>query len=472
LYPTGVALVDTELSRVLAMLSPVNQKLLDRVLAPITKTSDPIDDIHHLLVAARLPVPRTTTERQAIAEALVNIDAKFAAGKLPQDSAWNDRIKDLYTKLCELDEFLAPVMVDVPGFGRPGHVLFMSQMPERRLTDAIAAFAKQAAADAEYPWNNDVIFLLGASSDPAHRTLMRKQYERFAVRGAVLMTLAETPDVADRPWFHEGLESSQPEVVTACLTALETLPADNGADEQLALLKALRRLGQDEREFAARERVAKLLERNTGQTLPFEYGKSGYKAQPAAIAAWSDWVQKQYPEAIAAANGTSQSELALMKLILGKADWAAGDASRGAVLYEKRACVQCHGGRTALGPDLTGVAGRFSKEDLFAAIVLPSRDVSARYQTTIIETKDGKSYAGLIVYESVDGLLLRNATHQTFRIETTQIEERRKSPVSLMPSGLMKDLTPADYADLYAYLATLGKSPTQQVSGTSPRREE
>lgn len=473
LYPTGIALVDTELSRVLAMLSPVNQKLLDRVLAPITKASDPIDDIHQLLVAARLPVPRSTSQRQAIAEALVNIDAKITTRKLPQDSSWNDRFKDLFSELCKYDEFLAPVMVDVPGFGRPGHVLFMSQMPERRLADAIAGFAKQAGASADYPWNNDVIFLLGASTDPAHRALLRKQYDRFAVRGAVLMTLAEKPEAADRPWFREGLDSSQTEVVTACLGALEALPADGGADEQLALLKALRRLGHDEREYAARERVVKLLERNTGQKLPFDFGKAGYKPQPDAVAAWSDWIHKRYPAESAAALGSAQSEVAMMKLMLAKADWAGGDAARGALLYEKRACVQCHGGRTALGPDLSGVTGRFSKEDLFTAIVLPSRDVSARYQTTIIQTTDGKSFAGLIVYESVDGLLLRNATHQTFRIEASQIEERQKSPVSLMPAGLLKDLTPADYADLYAYLATLGRPTTAvQVSGASPKREE
>ena len=48
-----------------------------------------------------------------------------------------------------------------------------------------------------------------------------------------------------------------------------------------------------------------------------------------------------------------------------------------------------------------------------------------------------------------------NGTGQTFRIETHQVEERRKSPVSLMPTGLLKDLTSTDYADLFAHLQTL-----------------
>jgi putative membrane-bound dehydrogenase-like protein len=467
LYPTGSPLIDVELSRVLAMLAPLNQKLLDRILAPITADSDPIDDLHQLLVAARLPVPRTTDERQRIATGLVQIDAKFAARKLPQDSAWNDRMTDLYKAHAALDEFLAPVMVDVPGFGRSGHVLFMSEMPGRRLSDAIAAFAQQIAADPDYRWTNDVIFLLGASSDPAHRELVREQAERFAVRGAVLMTLAELPTAEDRALFVAGLESSQPEVLQACLGALEKLPATEESSEQLGLLKALRRLGQDEREYVAREQVVKLLARNTGRQIPFVFGKAGYQPQTEAVTAWTQWAAERWPKETAEALGADAAGEQQLRDLLAQTDWSTGDVGRGAKLFETRSCAACHGGRSALGPDLGGVAGRFSKADLFTAIVWPSRDVSARYQTTIIQTVAGQAHAGLIVYESTDGLLLRNATHQTFRIETVDIEERRKSPVSLMPAGLLKDLTPRDYADLYAYLASLGASTNRGPATTA-----
>ncbi len=454
LYPLGLPLLDEELSRVLAMLAPVNQKLLEKVLANLTDDSDPIADLHTLLVAAKLPVTRTTTQRMQIATALVRLDEKITQRKLPQDNAWNDRFRDLYTRLAELDEFLAPIMVDVPGFGRAGHVLFMSQMPPQRVGDAIAAFATQAAAE-NYVWTNDVVFLIGASPDPAHRALLKQQYERFAVRGAVLMTLAEMPEAVDRPWFRAGLESSQAEVLAGCLGALETLPADDGPDEQMALLKALRRLGQDEREFAARDRVVALLERNTGHKVPYVSGPEGRKPQRDAVAAWTTHLQERWPKEFATGLG-SGDDLAGLADLLAKVDWEQGDRVRGKAYYEKRACGQCHGGRSALGPDLTGAAERFSRSDLFTAIVAPSRDVSARYQTTLIETEAGKAYAGMIVYESVDGLLLRNATLQTFRIEAVDIADRKLSPVSLMPNGLMKDATPQDYADLFAYLRTLG----------------
>lgn len=454
-YPTRQPLVDEELGRVLAMLGPLNQRLLDKVLANLTVESDPIEDLHHLLVAARIPVTRTAAQRQKLAEAFVRIEEKITTRKLPQDNAWNDRFKDLFTRHAELDEYLAPIMVDVPGFGRPGHVLFMSQMPPQRVTDAIAAFAKQAESP-DYPWNNDVVFLMGASPLHEHRDVVRKQFERFSVRGAVLSTLSEKPEAVDRPLFLTGLETSQIEVLSACLTALETLPADQSGAEQVALLTALRRLGQDEREYAARERVVKLLEKNTGQRFPFVTGKGGYKPQPDTLTAWTDYIRQQWPKDAAGSLG-SDADLEQMQAILKSVVWSSGDRERGRLLYEKRGCIQCHGGRSALGPDLAGVADRFSRDDFFTAILLPSRDVSARYQTTMITTKEGKSFSGMIVYESIDGLLLRNALQQTFRIESSDIEERRLLPVSLMPAGLLKDLSSTDYADLYAYVVSLGR---------------
>ena len=149
-----------------------------------------------------------------------------------------------------------------------------------------------------------------------------------------------------------------------------------------------------------------------------------------------------------------------MKLatMLRDVNWSKGDIDRGSEIYNRRACAQCHSVSGSLGPDLSGVTNRFSKDDLFTAIAIPSRDVSNRYQTTIVQTKDGKTYSGLVIYESVDGFILRNGTGQTFRIETDQVEDKKKSPVSLMPTGLLKDLSAQDYADLYAYMQTISRT--------------
>ncbi len=455
LYPTGDRPVDRELLRLLAMVTSFNGRFVDAIIDQLSDESDPMDDIHHLAVLARLPMTHTVKQRDVLVKTLVQLEPKIVKRGLHQDASWNDRIKDLWVALALADDYLAAALVGHPAFGRPSHTVFLNQMAPELLPAARAAFAKQIATDHDYPWSNEVVFALGESAEPAHRILLRSQFDRFAVRGAVLVMLSRNPDPADRERFIAGLEWSQTEVLAACLNALEALGASEDPAEQLALLKSLRRLNSDDREFALRETVVQLLERNNGQKFPFVAGKEGHRPQPDTIAAWTAWCQQKWPAETASQLGDTGGEQAKLLAMLKAVDWSKGDASRGAELFAKRACVQCHSAGGALGPDLSGAASRFSREDLFIAMVLPSRDVSARYQTTIVQTKDGKTYSGLVIYESVDGFILRNGTGQTFRIETPHVEEKRKSPVSLMPTGLLKDLTAPDYADLYAYLQAL-----------------
>lgn len=108
-----------------------------------------------------------------------------------------------------------------------------------------------------------------------------------------------------------------------------------------------------------------------------------------------------------------------------------------------------------MGPDLLGVAGRFSRDDLFTSMIRPSKDVPAKYRMTQIETNDGKTYQGLIVYEAVDGLILQTGPVETVRIAGERIESKRMTDTSLMPTGLLDKLTDAEIADLYAFLKSM-----------------
>ena len=457
-FPTGDADVDRELSRALTMLSLANTKLLDKVLAKITDDSDPVEDIHYLLVAARIPTPRNRAQAEAIARGLVRLEPKIVARKMHQDLNWDDRVGELYRELAKLDNELADQLVAQPEFGRPGHVLFLAQLPQDLLPKVIDRYVQAISDDADYPWSNDVVFLIGESKQPEHRELLRRQLDQFKVRGAVLVILSQQPEERDRDRFVEGLDESRAEVLTACLDSLTQLKPGQSADEQLALLKALRRLGTDEKEFPIRDKVAKLLARNFGRDFGFVFGQPGYRPQNEAIQRWTEFLTKTYPAESTRALGGDAETLTWLTEQLATVDWSGGDVERGRQLFEKRSCAQCHGRRGGLGPDLAGVTSRFSRNDLFIAIVLPNRDVSTRYQTTLFETKRGKVHTGLIVYESAEGFLLRNSTNQTIRIETADIETRRTLPQSLMPGGLLKEFRSSDFADLLAYLKSLGGS--------------
>ena len=454
-FPTGDRIMDLELSRLIAMLTPLNPELLTRVVDKITPETHPVDDIHYLLTAARLNVPRGKHEQAQIAAALVDLDRKFQVHKLTPDSHWNDRIGELYEQLVALDADLPLSLLEQPGFGRPSHVIYMSKFTTDQVGRGVAAFARAEAADANYPWNNDVVFVFGFGKKDEYYEKVRQQFEKFELRMAVLLVLAESPQEQDREKFAVGLDFAPIEVLSACVGALEKLPPANNPNESIELVRLLRRLGAEKSEFPLRERVVKLLERNTGEKFDFVFGTAGYGPQPEAIARWTEWVQRKYPKETASLFGGGASDLTALQDRLKGVAWAKGDVDRGHRLFQVRGCAQCHQGGGGLGPDLAGSAGRFSREDLFVAIGIPNRDVSPRYQTMLIETRGGKVYTGMIVYEQADGLLLRNGANQTFRIEALDIESKRSLPTSLMPSGLLKDLSSGDFADLYAYLKSL-----------------
>ena len=72
-----------------------------------------------------------------------------------------------------------------------------------------------------------------------------------------------------------------------------------------------------------------------------------------------------------------------------------------------------------------------------------------------LATRFGKVYQGLLVYESPEGYLLQSGPDTTLRISGEDVLTLEPSRQSLMPTGLLNDLTDRELSDLYAYLKTL-----------------
>jgi putative membrane-bound dehydrogenase-like protein len=461
-YPSGSELVDLEIERSMALSQPTDPMLLNKVLTHLTPESHPVADIHRLLVTSKFKVQPSPTQQKAIAEALIRIEDKIKLRKLPQDSDWDERITEMYSALVKQDPAIPDALLQNPDFGRPGHVIFVGEFQEEQYPRLAAAFLYQIQTNPNYQWTNDVVFLLGSSLEQPVRDLVRAQFNNFALRNAVLMSLAEVPSPEDRDKFIAGLESSPLDVMAECVKALLRLPASDSGLENVVLLRAFRKLSPVDQERQVRDQLEELLRRNLGQNFGYQAGQEG-NTQAAIVEQWTAYVQQTFPTEFARQAGDTQQGIEELKQTLATVDWTHGNAAQGEKLFHQRACVQCHSSRRALGPDLQGAATRFSREDLFTAIVLPNRDVSPRYQTTLVETKDGRIFTGMVVYEAIDGVVIRNAANQTFRIDVTDIETRKPLSNSLMPGGLLKDLGPSDYADLYAYLRTLTVTTAQAV---------
>jgi putative heme-binding domain-containing protein len=318
---------------------------------------------------------------------------------------------------------------------------------------------RQIQNDADYLWTPDVVYLLGASDDPADRERIREKFDDFSLRSAVIAMLSIEPEEKDRLLFVRGLESGPIDSMLQCIGALHLLPPSEGAAENVVLVRTLRKLGDQGEERQARDQIVEALRRNLHVRDNYILGRDG-DPQLAAVSAWVNHLQTTFPEEFSRQSGQQEENLAELKQRLQTIPWEQGDVHHGQQLFGSRGCAQCHGQRKALGPDLSGAAGRFSRDDLFTAIMFPDRDVSPRYQTLQIATRDGHVRTGMIVYEGVDGLVVRDANNHTYRIDSDQIEQRRPLSQSLMPSGLLKGLSDQDLADLYVYLQSLGRKST------------
>ncbi|HEY7329827.1 MAG TPA: PVC-type heme-binding CxxCH protein [Gemmataceae bacterium] len=140
-----------------------------------------------------------------------------------------------------------------------------------------------------------------------------------------------------------------------------------------------------------------------------------------------------------------------------------GDLKRGRELIatsikNDMQCLKCHtisgvGGQ--IGPDLSVIGKKASKQDLFESILNPSKAVADQFVNWQIETTKGLSLSGLIVEETPSAITLRDANGKDTKIDKKDIERREKSPKSLMPDDLLAYMTEDDLVDMVAYLFEL-----------------
>jgi putative heme-binding domain-containing protein len=297
---------------------------------------------------------------------------------------------------------------------------------------------------------------------PAEEThpLLRGQWPDFSMRDAIILRLAEKPEVIDRDKFLFGLDSSDEPVVRGCLSALAQLPRDRSPKNQVPILRLLRRLEQEARAVQLRKQALLLYARQSGKTIMSAEAATDAVSLKRLYEPLILSFERDNPALVRALEDSADENPAAWDKLLRSVVWQEGDARRGEVLFRTRACQTCHAGSRALGPDLTGVANRFSRDDLFTAIIYPSRDVAPAYRTWVIETRSGQLVTGMIAFESADGLIVQTGATTTVRIATADIASRLPSNRSLMPNGLLKDLKAGDLADLYSYLQTLKPATT------------
>ncbi len=134
-----------------------------------------------------------------------------------------------------------------------------------------------------------------------------------------------------------------------------------------------------------------------------------------------------------------------------------GNRDKGRDVFIK-VCATCHqaeGRGVDVGPSLATVAGR-SPEDLLMHILDPNREVAPNFLAYNVALEDGRVVSGIIAEESAAAMTLKRAEGVSDSIPRDQIETIRSTGISLMPEGLEKGLSPQDFANLIAFVRSIG----------------
>ena len=130
-----------------------------------------------------------------------------------------------------------------------------------------------------------------------------------------------------------------------------------------------------------------------------------------------------------------------------------GKPSNGLTVYQ-RTCAQCHTYGDVghkVGPDLTGLRNQ-PAEALLLHILDPNREVHAGFTLYEVETRDGKTFAGILSSETPEEITLTLPLGLRQTIQRSMIKKFQASNKSLMPEGLEQTMTRQEMKDLLAFL--------------------
>lgn len=141
-----------------------------------------------------------------------------------------------------------------------------------------------------------------------------------------------------------------------------------------------------------------------------------------------------------------------------------GHASPGRAVFAKT-CQQCHtlfdtGGK--VGPDLTGSA-RANLDYILLNIVDPNAVIPNDYRASNIEMKDGRSITGIVKKEDDNALTVMTA-NELLVLPKNEVQSQKLSALSMMPEGLLQQLTDQEVRDLLYYLSRPGQVPLPSTS--------
>ncbi len=138
-----------------------------------------------------------------------------------------------------------------------------------------------------------------------------------------------------------------------------------------------------------------------------------------------------------------------------------GNAERGRQIFLENdglACLKCHQYQNMgsdVGPPLTEIGAKRSREHILDSILFPNKEIDETYIQEMVVTDDGGVVTGRVETEMEDQLVLVTAEGKRVKVVKASIEARRRAR-SAMPDDYAKRLSLDQLRDLVEFFATTG----------------
>ncbi|MBX3421308.1 MAG: c-type cytochrome [Pirellulaceae bacterium] len=471
-YPVGDRILNRELFRILAFLNC--QQIVPTAVATLQQDL-PLEE--RMLTALHLSLMKhswTTEQRYAIVKFFEQAIAADAGSSVPL------YVMQLTRRLCK-DLTLEEARVFVAEGARwPNAALVgLHHFPDR-LTEEDLKLLKQVDMEIDQKGfeaeqykrlRTGIVALLSQHGDDQSQAYLREAWVRSPERRqAIALGLAQFPSDENWDYLIRSFPVLETYAVAEVMQALLKIPAatDDSQAIRHVILHGLRMQADGQSPQSAVDLL--------------NYWVHGEDAQISTedietqLTQWQQWFVQQYPDEPAAElpklAGNSAWTIETLSEYLATSEGRRGNSDAGKLSFSKAKCADCHrlgAIGQSIGPDLTSVANRFTRKEMLEATLFPSHIISDQYRSQRVLTVDGQVYTGLLNESDSNVIVVRDSNLQEHTIAREDVEEMSISHTSMMPSGLLDQLTLAEIRDLMAFLGYVPEG-VQQVAQQPPAK--
>lgn len=448
-FPSGDSRINHELIRLATYLQA--DAIVPRAMEYIESDAPKLDRVLTAMCLQFIDRPWTAQERFAMLKLYERIASEESEGSLPmymvavtRDFARHLSDDDVQAILDEGARWRNAALGAIFRLPRPIDDATAAKL--RRLDDQLVAEPK--IDDVHRRLRTGIIAMLSTAADDESAEHLRKIWRTEPERRAVVaVALAQKPEGENWDYLVRSLGVLDGASADEVVTKLRTVPI--ATDDPMAL-RALVLMGlRAQEQQIPFEKVERLLEHWTGMQRP-----TG--AAP-TMELWQHWYAKTFPDRPAAelpSVDESKWDLDQLLTYLDSNDGEAGDVHAGREIFQSAQCANCHrheGTGVSIGPDLTNISKRFTRREILESTLYPSYVVSDQYASKQVLTTSGKVHVGMLSNVG-DGLQVRDVRNEVTMIPESEVDSVEPNGTSIMPSGLLDDLTQAQVRDLMAYL--------------------